>query len=223
MTKPHYNVVIATPGRSMESPYVKSLVATLQYLNENGISSIYLNEYSSQVTAAREATAMNSMFLNIFNSEIGSGEFTYDKIIWIDSDISWTVTDFMRLYESDKEIVSGVYFNHTGVPMFSMPDWNIGDIGILRENEKPFEIAAAGFGFICMKSGVFESLSRPWFESAFSEVEDGEGNKAVVPFGEDYSWCTKAASAGHKLWLDPRVLLTHHKNVSIDGRMIVGG
>ena len=40
MSKPHVNILIATPGRMMEAEYVKSLVATLTHLNQNNISYI---------------------------------------------------------------------------------------------------------------------------------------------------------------------------------------
>ena len=119
---PHFNVIIATPGRNMESEYVKSLVETITYLNNNNISYLYVNEYSSQVSAAREATAMGSTMLNIFEHRPLSGQVTYDKMFWIDSDISWTIDDFMNIYESDLDILSGVYINEKGVPMFTFDE-----------------------------------------------------------------------------------------------------
>lgn len=213
MTTPHYNVLIATPGSSMEAEYVKSLVKTLKYLDDNGISYLYLNEYSSQVNMAREATAMGSMFLDAFNKLPVRGEVTYDKMFWIDSDISWEPEDFMRLYESDKEIISGVYLNFQGVPMFSLKEEQKFE-DILNDGEV-VELLAAGFGFICIKSGVFENMPRPWFEIRFHELEDGEGNKMILPFGEDYSWCSKAVSCGFQLFLDPQVLLLHYKKIPV--------
>ena len=82
--KPHYNVLICTPGRMMEAEYVRSLVTTISHLEKMGISYLYLNEYSSQVNAAREATIMGSRFLHAFATEPVNGQVTYDKIIWID-------------------------------------------------------------------------------------------------------------------------------------------
>ena len=149
---PHYNVLIDTPGRSMEAEYVRSLVNTIEYLQAAGISYKYLNEYSSQVSAAREATTMGSDFLDAFNNKPVRGECTYDTMIWIDSDISWEVEDFMKLYETDKNIVSGVYFNHLGVPMFSIHDDQLySDPKILQNVKDPFEVFAVGFGFVAVK------------------------------------------------------------------------
>jgi hypothetical protein len=87
--KPHVNVLLATPGRNMEAEYVKSLIQTISYLNQVGISYMFLNEYSSMVSTAREATAMGDQYLDPFNNSPVRGQVTYDKIFWIDSDIVW--------------------------------------------------------------------------------------------------------------------------------------
>lgn len=216
MSRPHVNILICTPGRSMESEYVKSLVDTLGYLNANQISYIYLNEYSSQVSAAREATAMGSRLLQAFEKEPLNGQVTYDKMIWIDSDISWTVDQFIKIYKSPYDIVSGVYYNHEDVPMFSVKEDEVYyDRDTLRGKEYPFEIFAAGFGFIAVKSGVFESMKRPWFDTVFQRIENGNGEEMFIPWGEDYSWCKKARDAGYKVYLDPSIRVGHHKKVML--------
>ena len=213
--KPHINVLIATTGRSFENEYVRSLVDTIAYLVKNNITYRFLNEYSSQVNMAREATAMGSMYLDAFNKEILRGEVTYDKIIWIDSDISWKVEDFIKIYESDKDVISGVYLNEKGVPMFSTLSEEISPfLMLLSENE--FPIAAAGFGFIGIKSGIFENIPRPWFDLVFQKLENEAGEEMLIPYGEDYSWCTKARKAGYEIFLDPSVLVNHHKKTTIE-------
>ena len=104
--KPHYHVVIATPGRMFHAEYVKSLVETMQTLVNKGLQVKFLNKYTSFVPTARELTAIDSWSHDYSSREIGRGEFTYDKIFWIDSDIEWTVEDFMKLYESEHDVIS---------------------------------------------------------------------------------------------------------------------
>jgi hypothetical protein len=216
LNKPHVNVLICTPGRMMESEYVKSLVATMGYLNRQGISYLYLNEYSSQVNAAREATSMGSKFLNAWSTEPLNGEVTYDKMIWIDSDISWSPEDFMKLYNSKFDIVSGLYFNEEGVPLFTFEENDIYfDHKKLKYKEYPFEVFGVGFGFVSVKSGVFENTDRPWFETEFQKITNDEGKEMFIPWGEDYSWCIKAKKAGYKIWLDPSIRVGHHKKIRI--------
>lgn len=214
--KPHVNVLIATPGRMMEAEYVKSLVATIGHLTREGISFLYLNEYSSQVNAAREATAMGSRFLNVWSTEPLNGEVTYDKMIWIDSDISWSPEQFMKLYESRFDIVSGIYFNEEGVPLFTFKENDIYfDHSKLKYKEYPFEVFGVGFGFVAIKSGVFESIPRPWFETEFQKITNDDGKEMFIPWGEDYSWCIKAQNAGYKIYLDPSIRVGHHKKIRI--------
>ena len=204
----HYNVLIATPGRNVDMPYLKSLLATLEVLNKKGITYRFINQYSSQVAAAREGTVMDNQFLDITKNLPLLGEATYDKMFWIDSDMSWTPEDFLKLYHNENDIVSGVYVSDQGVLMYAPSDYEH-----LKQKEL-VEITHAGFGFICVKTGVFESMSRPWFETRYSKTTI-EGKEYLVPFGEDYSWCVKARQAGFKIYLDPTVTLVHHKQVSL--------
>jgi len=217
MLKPHVNVLICTPGRMMEAEYVKSLVATLSTLKDKGISYLYLNEYSSQVNAAREATIMGSRFLNAWSTEPLNGGVTYDKIIWIDSDISWTPEQFLKLYESTYDIVSGLYFNEEGVPLFTFTENDVYfDHEQLKHKQYPFEVFGVGFGFVSMKNGIFESIPRPWFETQFQKIENEDKTKEMyIPWGEDYSWCLKAQTAGYKIYLDPSIRVKHHKKIPL--------
>lgn len=214
--KPHVDILICTPGRMMEAEYVKSLVETIKHLDSIGISYIYLNEYSSQVSAAREATAMGSTLLSAFSTEPLNGQVTYKKMIWIDSDISWNVEDFIKLYESRYDVVSGLYFNERGVPLFTFKENDIFfDKEKIKHKKYPFEVFGAGFGFIAMKSGVFENCKRPWFETEFQRITNEEGKEMFIPWGEDFSWCIKAHDAGYKIMLDPSIAVGHHKKIRI--------
>jgi len=218
--KDHYNVLICTPGHSMEAEYVKSLVETIKVLEKENITYKYLSEYSSTVSGAREATLMDSLFLDGFNPNPVGGKVTYDKIFWIDSDISWSPKDFIRIYQSDYDISSGIYVNNKGLPMFTQLENEL-DIDLLTmcQYENSFEVAAAGFGFIAIKSGIHEAMQRPWFDSIYQEVENEDKTKKMrIPFGEDYSWCYRARFSGYKIYIDPKVKVTHHKKIALNPR-----
>jgi hypothetical protein len=209
------DVIIATPGHSMDSEYVRSLVATMSMLNEKGITFHFSNRYTSRVAAAREATVMDSDFLDAFNNSPLLGQVAYKKIFWIDSDMSWEPSDFLALYNSDLDIVSGVYLSDRGVPMFN-PLTPQDDMREIINSTEPREIMAAGFGFICVKHGVFESMPRPWFDTKFTKIKDEEsGREVFIPFGEDYSWCLSARESGFKIFIDPLTRVTHNKKVPI--------
>lgn len=214
MTKPHYDVVIATPGRMFHAEYVRSLVETLNELGSLGLRVKLLNKYSSFVATARELTAIDQWTHDYGTHEVGSGEFTYGKIFWIDSDIEWSTDDFMKLLNSELDVVSGLYVldpvgtvavnypNERGVPT------RVNKVEFLL-HEDPVEVGGVGFGFVCMKHGVFESIPRPWF--LIGRVQWSEDSEMRVNVGEDYSWCGKAQQAGYKIYVDPMVKVRHHK------------
>jgi hypothetical protein len=198
----------------MHAEYVQSLAATISYLREEGYAVRYLNKYSSFIPTARELTAIDKWSHDYSTNQIALGEFTYDKIFWIDSDIEWTIEDFMALFNSGLNIVSGLYVldpagsvavnypNNRGVPT------RVNKVEFLLHDE-PVEVGGVGFGFVCMKYGVFESIPRPWF--LIGKVQWSEDSEMRVNVGEDYSWCGKAQQSGYKIYVDPNVKVRHHK------------
>jgi hypothetical protein len=215
VTSKKIDVVIATPGHSMEAAYVKSLTETIHALEEKGISWMFANRYSSRVAASRESTAMDSEYLDAFNQSPLRGEVEYKKIFWIDSDISWTPSDFLALYESEKDIISGVYLSDRGVHMFAALDKSIEPKKLLNTFD-PVEVGAVGFGFVCVGQGVFEKMPRPWFAEKFEKVVDQRtGKDMYTPYGEDFSWCISAREQGFSIFVDPTTNVSHHKKVAI--------
>jgi hypothetical protein len=208
----HINVIIATPGSDITNHYVRSLLDTIQVLTKKKISYLWANRASSHVALAREATIMNNDFMDITSTAPLLGEITYDKIIWIDSDMEWTPEQFLKLYESKEDIISGLYLSFERKPMFSHSNQE-NTIDLIK-SEKIFEITHCGFGFVSIKQGVMESIPRPWFSTEYAAYTKDEKNYRI-PYGEDYSFCVKARKQGYKIFLDPTVRLTHHKNVAI--------
>lgn len=213
--KPHYDVVFATPGHSMHVNYVKSLVETLKWLEEEDMSYHFVSQYSSFVPSARENTATDTPGADWEARTFGSGAFTYGVIFWIDSDISWSVEAFVELLDRPEPVISGM-----------MPVDRSGRIGAMRLDSEgrpvslsaleflvagePEEVDGVSFGFLAVKAGVFEAMRRPWFKIREVAVESA---KYLVDFGEDYSWCLNAKEAGFKIWLHPLCKVEHCKEM----------
>ena len=214
---PHINVIICTPGHSVMGSYLKSLLPTIDWLSKNNITWAFSNEYASMVSDAREMTLSGTTQNSLTQNKPFEGQITYDKVFWIDSDISWKVEDFKKLYESDKDIVSGAYLIATGEVMaFEKILRRSYKFDEIKNEIDLMKIEACGFGFLAVKSGVFESLSRPWFQAAMGSVETEDGNTIEFPIiGEDISFCKRATDNGHEIWLDPTVQLTHHKTMKL--------
>lgn len=211
----HYNVVIATPGAELKADYVKSLMETTKWLSSRGLTYHFISQYSSFVPNARECTATDSYGADWDAVMLGGGKFTYEKVIWIDSDVSWSIEAFERILKSERQIVSGMVavgrdgrigamrLNSEGHPV------SLNAMEFLLEGE-PVEVDGVGFAFLGIKAGVFEKMSRPWFKIREIEIE---GASYPVMLGEDYSWCVGAKEAGFKIYLDPLVRVEHHKAV----------
>ena len=214
--RPHYDVVIATPGKELHQGYVTSLVETLRWLTEQGLTYKWLNKSGSLVSTTRELTALDSYTPDWETREIGRGQFTYEKIFWIDSDIGWDIEQFQKIWQSDLDIVGGMYqtapdgrvavakFDFDGMPTV------VREQDFILEEQRFIEVFGLGFGFIAMKSGVFEKCDRPWF---LMERIKWPHIEYELNIGEDYSWCVNARRNGFKVMLDSEVKVKHHKEI----------
>lgn len=200
------------------SIYVKSLFQTAEVLSKEGITWAWSCEYSSHVADAREFTLSGTNQNVISETRPMHGQLTYDKILWIDSDIAFKPEDVLKLYKSDKDIISGCYLLASGevvaYPKMLERAFTIDEV---KNMSGLVEVDATGFGFICVKSGIFEQMSRPWFQQVMIEKIDATTNQLFrFPIlGEDLSWCQRAKDLGYKIWLDTDVKLIHHKTMKL--------
>jgi len=214
---PFYDVVIATPGRVFHPKYIKSLTETIAWLEEQRMSWKWVNQSSSFVPSARELTALNKDVNDWDATEFGCGEFDYGRIVWIDSDIEWSAEAFDMLIGHDLDIVSGMV-PASADGRITATNFDVeGHPGVVTAMElmlesEPLRVDGVGFGFLCVRKGVFEKMSRPWFKIRETRIA---GAGYAVNLGEDYSWCEGATAVGFEIWLDPLVKVDHWKDMSL--------
>lgn len=214
---PHVNLLIASPGSSMLSGYVRSLIGAMDVLRSKGLTVGWVSEYSSHVADARELTLNGDNRNDINDSRPLKGAVTYDKILWIDSDIIFTPEDVMKVYESEFDVVTGAYTIASGEVVAYKELFGRGfTMDEVKEMTEPERIYSAGMGFFCVKSGVFEKLSRPWFQQVQGKMKFDGGDEFSFPImGEDISLCKRINDAGFEIWLDPSIKLVHHKTFKL--------
>jgi len=212
----HINLIIATPGHSMMSIYVRSLLAATQELNKRGITWAFSSEYSSHVADAREMTLNGDNQNDPSEQRPFKGQVTYDKILWIDSDIAFTPEDVIKAYQSPYDIVTGAYLLATGEVVVYKELFGQGfNYDEVKQMTEPVKVFGAGMGFMAVKTGVFESLTRPWFQSP-TVTTNRNGTDFTFPLmGEDLSFCYRANQAGFEVWFDPAIKLQHHKTMKL--------
>jgi len=185
--------------------------------SEKGITWAWSSEYSSHVGDAREMTLNGDNHNDPAEQRPFKGAVTYDKLLWIDSDIAWNPEDALKLYESDKDVISGAYLLASGEvtaykEMFGR-GYTFDEVVKMEEPEKVF---GTGFGFICVKQGIFEKLTRPWFQSTLVTKTNDDGTEFTFPMlGEDLSVCTRINELGFEIWFDPTVRVLHHKMMKL--------
>ena len=212
----HINLIIATPGHSGLSGYIKSLLAATQELSRRNITWAWSQEYSSHVADAREMTLNGDYQNNPREQRPFKGQITYDKILWIDSDIIFTPEDVIKAYESPFDVVTGAYTIASGeVVAYKELFGRSFTMDEVKAMTEPQKIFGAGMGFFCMKSGIFEKMSRPWFQSVpGTTIFDGEEFTFPI-MGEDLSLCKRINDLGFEIWLDPSIKLIHHKTYKL--------
>lgn len=206
----HYDIVIATPGSMITAPFVTSLTKTIKALEERGITWKFINYESSYIRHARERI-INDRDDDEFDDPLPfSGKFTYNKIMWIDSDIQWEPDDLLTLYHAEEDIITGAYMMIGGQIAISYDEVSYPFPNQIPTSRKT-KVAGCGFGFVCVKSGVFEVMPRPWFDTTIIDEERGVGSYV----GEDTSWCIKARKCGFDIWFDPSIRVIHNKRMSL--------
>lgn len=214
---PHYDVIIVTPGSAMERAYVKSLMETTVELNRLGMSYIWMNESSSLVHNARETSAGGDKRLDPNDHGPLHGQCTYNTMVWIDSDIRWSVSDFMKLVNTDYDILSGAYLLADGTrATIYTPEYPEGlPKELILGMTEITQVDAIGFGFVGIKRGVFEAMDRPWFGILHNTIMDNLGKEVHISLSEDISWCLRASHAGFTILFDPTILVGHLKTIEI--------
>lgn len=231
--KPHINVVFCVPGREFTANFLQSWTNLCNAMYQNGISFALSNAYSPVVYYARSA-CLRAHVLRGRNQKPFNGEFTYDYIMWIDSDIVFTPEHFFALLQrmqqnKDMQVLSGLYLMADGHHTTCVDKWDedyFADHGSFKfldlqqvkakaiepetiKNNGVFECVYIGFGWLMVRSGVHEMFEYPFFKPQFHELKNG-----IYDFSsEDSSFFLELREKGVKCYVDPNVLVGHEKMV----------
>lgn len=201
-------VLIATPAVSFTPSYVSSIVETLSWASRSNIEIVFHTRAGSNINELREC-----MMQDIHEHP---GQLP-DKIFWIDSDVSWLVSDFVKILSSPFSLTCGAYLTNTQGQLSvakkhnvesSLVPYDCGDIDSLGEYQKIF---ASGFGFICMDADVVEKIGPPWFHPVHLTPEQ-DGLKDHICTSEDTAFCMRANRLGIDIFWDTDVLVGHEKS-----------
>lgn len=126
----------------------------------------------------------------------------YDYVFCVDSDIILPEDALTKLYESDKDIVSGVYMQRKHEEQILELYNEKGNIPANELIHGLMEVKGCGFGCVLVKGAVFNGMKYPHFhyKSALNHNDT---------YSEDTYFCDKAKEQGFKVWADTTLICEH--------------
>ena len=202
------SLMIATPcyGHKCHSEFAASMVQLAEVMTGQGFSwTWYRHENDSLITRARDVCA--AAFLR---------ETDYQRLLFIDSDIVFTVDDVGKLWQMAEPFVVGCYTMKTLEAPYAA--WRDGElVDLAKCPSEPFCVDYAGTGFMMIDRFVFEKLKTD--NPDIVEYEEGKIGQCWNFFqdpvidgfhcSEDYFFCRAWREIGGEVWMNPRVRLKH--------------
>lgn len=234
-------ICVATPmyGGNAKSMYVASTIELLNKLAINGhqvFQTVITNE--SLITRAR-----NSLVHEFLKSDA-------DAILFIDADHGFIADDILRMIESGKDLIGGIY------PMKAI-NWNnvrkaalagkenleeyagFFAVNFLSEAQtfqyyEPFKVRDVGTGMMFITRKVFEELKPVCNKYKNNSISNGRIEDTYIteyftttidPDGEillseDYAFCRMWRELGNDVYAAPWVRLTHAGDYNFSGNFL---
>jgi hypothetical protein len=193
---------------------VKALVATPLYDGRaerdfiNGLLQCHGLYYA---WACIEGQANISLARDLLAAQFLASDCT--TLVFIDGDIGFQRADLQRLLASPHSLVSGLYPRKRAdgewvyQPLLDAPP---------ASEDKPFQVRHAGAGFLKIERRVFTDLiasgSFPSYPGADGQITHHFFASGVVAgefLSEDYYFSEIASRAGHPVYIEPRIRLSH--------------
>lgn len=210
MTK-EVDYIFLIPGNTFNNQFLQCWTQTLNFLNVSGVKAMAKFAYSPYITEVRNVLLSDISQNQTDKTKVFGGNIKFKKVIFIDSDIFWTIDDINKLLSSDKDIICGVYVT-TDRQRVSISEDNkvflsVGDFKS-RPKDSLIEISSAGLGFTACSYDALNSLSYPFFD--LINLPEIVQNIAVM--GEDVLFFNKLRENGFKAYADPSLIVGHMKS-----------
>lgn len=135
----------------------------------------------------------------------------FDRVLWLDSDMTFAPDTMERLsarLDEGREFVSGLYvrrkdpytpvvFSEIGIKDINGGRYPVAETADIQPDI--FEVAGAGLGVCMMTVDLIKRIGEK-FGLPFSPI---------LGFGEDLSFCMRAAQLGVKMYCDPAIVAGH--------------
>lgn len=139
-----------------------------------------------------------------------------DRLIFLDSDITWDPGQILKLARWPVEFVGGCYrykLKNESYPIGWLPDPELK--GLYSNELGLIEVAALPGGFMSLSRSVFEKIRAANPERGFEHMGQNLYAYFEMPYmqgrlwGEDGYFCKSWRDIGGQIFLDPMIELTH--------------
>ena len=171
--------------------FMESLLRLTRRLSLQGVPYEVAIESGTLVYMARDRLACKAI----------NGDWTH--VLWLDSDMvfSENIVDDLQFCGEDfvtgiahgrrKPFMSCVFKN---IDLDHLERWQLEDYPI-----SAFEVAGCGMACVLIKTDILRAV----------QMKDGTCFTPFPRYGEDLSFCKRAAALGYKIWCEPTVRLGH--------------
>lgn len=177
-------VALCIPARdTVHTAFARSLANITAYLTKHKI------EYNLHFVLG---SVISNSRTQLVNEALDTGA---DYILWLDSDMHVPASIFNRLYLHDKDIIACMYSTrYQPYNSVAFLDFNNTDLR-LKETTGLHEVDAVGMGCMLVKTDVYKTLPKPWFNHQYNEeLEEFSG--------EDIWFCKLAKDNNYKVYID---------------------
>jgi hypothetical protein len=209
------SVFIATPvARKPAWQYTRSLLHTALELQRRGVE--FTHEFV--VGCAIAAKARNQLVALFLASK-------KDSLVFIDDDMGWNVEGFMRLAESDKDVIAGVGRRRCQDVSYCYKSLKGG-----RTEGANIEVSAVGAAFMKIsRTAIKRMIAADPDCGRMGVVRRNAEHQRLIPYfhifrtpddeGEDYDFCRRYRASGGSVWVCPDIELSHVGDTEFKGRL----
>jgi hypothetical protein len=233
-------LLIATPayGGMVTTGYLTSIVPVMQLLREEGVHvELYTLSSESLIPRGRNTCIQRAI------------DGYFDKVLFIDADLTFTYEKVKMLLNSDKDLVGGTYPLKAFpiCPNFNPLEDQRDLFGLNRQQDNYMqwvnkyadtngeaEVLHIPTGFMLIDMKVFAKLSHvvPWYQTFQPETKQHRqhfdfflsGVKGHEYESEDWAFCRIARENGFKVYLQTRAICGHIGNITygLGSHIIIG-
>jgi hypothetical protein len=215
MTASTPTLFIATPclDGNVNAHYTASLVRTMAALQQRGWRSPQID---FEIGNSLIADARNKLVARFLASNASD-------LLFIDSDLSWSADDLLRLASIDTPFVAGVYQRKSRAKIDFAVKFGP---AIGMDAQGLMAVERVGTGFMRLRRDCLERMVAAHPSLQLKNPAGAEGAQFYALFdtvvvdgqfiGEDFTFCDRWRAIGGQVLIDPTINLSHHGAAAYD-------